>query len=111
MLKQLRGSSRITVAGDKGYDTAGFVAGCRELNVTPHVAQNERRPGGSALDQRTTVGRDTRLASASASGWRRFRHLTRARLVIPLFYQHPARLLRHEVFVSERLQDLFLQEI
>ncbi len=31
-----------------------FVAGCRELNVTPHVAQNERRPGGSALDQRTS---------------------------------------------------------
>ena len=24
------------------------------LNVTPHVAQNERRPGGSALDLRTT---------------------------------------------------------
>jgi len=30
------------------------VAGCRDLNVTPHVAQNERRLGGSALDQRTT---------------------------------------------------------
>jgi hypothetical protein len=38
-----------------GYDTAAFVAGCRALNVTPHVAQNERRPGGgSALDLRTT---------------------------------------------------------
>jgi hypothetical protein len=54
MLQQLRGSSRITVAGDKGYDVAGFVADCRTLNVTPHVAKNERRRGGSALDHRTT---------------------------------------------------------
>jgi hypothetical protein len=30
------------------------VASCRALNVTPHVAQNERRPGGSALDLHTT---------------------------------------------------------
>ena len=30
------------------------VASCRRLNVTPHVAQNERRLGGSALDLRTT---------------------------------------------------------
>ena len=54
MLQEIRGPRRITVAGDKGYDTAAFVASCRALNVTPHVAQNERRPGGSALDVRTT---------------------------------------------------------
>jgi hypothetical protein len=30
------------------------VVSCRTLNITPHVAQNERRPGGSALDLRTT---------------------------------------------------------
>src|SRR5713226_4099182 len=54
MLQEVRGPRRITVAGDKGYDTAAFVASCRALNVTPHVAQNERRPGGSALDLRTT---------------------------------------------------------
>ena len=30
-----------------------FVATCRALNVTPHVAANDRRPGGSALDRRT----------------------------------------------------------
>ena len=54
MLQQLRGSSRITVAGDKSYDVGAFVAGCRDLNVTPHLAQNERRRGGSALDHRTT---------------------------------------------------------
>lgn len=54
MLQAVHGAHRITVAGDKGYDTAAFVASCRMLNVTPHVAQNERRAGGSALDLRTT---------------------------------------------------------
>ena len=44
------GTGRATVAGDKGYDTRDFVATMREMNVTPHVAQNEKRPGGSAID-------------------------------------------------------------
>ena len=48
------GTGRATVAGDKGYDTRDFVAGLREMKVTPHVAQNEKRPGGSAIDGRTT---------------------------------------------------------
>lgn len=44
---------RITVGGDKGFDTQDFVAELREINVTPHVAQNDngRR---SAIDRRTT---------------------------------------------------------
>jgi transposase len=52
--ERLAGSGRITLAGDKGYDTYGFVASCRALKITPHVAQNHARPGGSALDARTT---------------------------------------------------------
>lgn len=43
-----------TVGTDKAYDTADFVAGCRDLGVTPHVAQNTKRRGGSAIDGRTT---------------------------------------------------------
>ena len=41
------------VGADKLYDTADFVAGCRERGCTPHVAQNDngRR---SAIDGRTT---------------------------------------------------------
>jgi transposase len=54
MLEQVPGDGRITVGGDKGFDTTEFVAECRHMNVTPHVAQNEKRPGGSAIDQRTT---------------------------------------------------------
>jgi IS5 family transposase len=44
----------VTVGGDKAYDTADFVAECRNLKVTPHVAQNLGRLGGSAIDARTT---------------------------------------------------------
>lgn len=54
MLEQLLGTQRVTVGGDKGYDTRDFVGECRNLNVTPHVAQNVRRSGGSAIDGRTT---------------------------------------------------------
>jgi len=54
MLEQIAGTQRVTVGGDKGFDTGGFVAECRHMQVTPHVAQNDGRRGGSALDQRTT---------------------------------------------------------
>jgi transposase len=54
MLEQLAGDGRVTVGADKGYDTAEFVDQCRHMNVTPHVAQNTARPGGSAIDARTT---------------------------------------------------------
>jgi transposase len=54
MLEQIPGVSRLTVGADKGYDTRDFVAECRNLKVTPHVAQNLKRSGGSAIDERTT---------------------------------------------------------
>lgn len=54
MLKGLTPVQRPTLGADKGYDTRGFVAQMRELNVTPHVAQNVERSGGSAIDGRTT---------------------------------------------------------
>ncbi|MEX3910110.1 IS5/IS1182 family transposase, partial [Paraburkholderia sp. BR14319] len=44
----------ITVGADKNYDTAGFVATCRANGVTPHVARNDERWGGSAIDGRTS---------------------------------------------------------
>jgi hypothetical protein len=42
------------MGADKNYDTKGFVAEMRRLGVTPHVAQNIPRSGGSAIDGRTT---------------------------------------------------------
>src|SRR5580700_642172 len=40
--------------GTAELDTADFIAECRHMQVTPHVAQNDGRRGGSALDPRTT---------------------------------------------------------
>ncbi|QXZ82224.1 IS5 family transposase [Rhizobium sp. L51/94] len=53
MVGRMDGRHRITLAADKAYDTADFVAALRDAKVTPHVAQNttNRR---SAIDGRTT---------------------------------------------------------
>jgi transposase len=62
MLGNLPGEQRKTIGADKNYDTAGFVAACREINVTPHVARNtyeystktgKRVKRESAIDLRT----------------------------------------------------------
>jgi Transposase DDE domain len=54
MAERIDGAKRVTIAADKGYDTKEFVGEMRGMNVTPHVSQNHNRPGGSAIDQRTT---------------------------------------------------------
>jgi transposase len=54
MLERLPGDQRVTVGADKAYDTKDFVWECRNMKVTPHVAQNVKRSGGSAIDERTT---------------------------------------------------------
>jgi transposase len=75
MLNQIPGTNRITVAADKGYDTKDFVRQCREIKVTPQVARNERRPGGSAIDGRTTrhpgyaIGQVRRKRIEESFGW------------------------------------------
>jgi transposase len=54
MLKRLpKQRRRRTVAGDKNYDTKGFVADVRAAGFTPHVAQNNTNRR-SAIDGRTT---------------------------------------------------------
>jgi IS5 family transposase len=53
LLNKLRGRRRRTLAADKAYDTADFVAACRKAGVTPHLAQNTRGRR-SAIDGRTT---------------------------------------------------------
>jgi transposase len=42
---------RVTIGGDKGYDTRGFVESLRQLEATPHIA---RKAKSRALDGRTT---------------------------------------------------------
>ena len=47
------GTRGITLGADRDYDTREFVEGLRFFNVSPHVAQNDRRRR-SAIDRRTT---------------------------------------------------------
>jgi IS5 family transposase len=54
MAADCAGAHQKTIGADKNYDTRGFVAEMRRLGVTPHVAQNTARSGGSAIDGRTT---------------------------------------------------------
>jgi transposase len=92
MVADVPGRHRITVGADKHFDTQGFVAGLRELNATPHVAQNTsgRR---SAIDGRTTghagygLSQRARKRIEEAFGWikevallRRARHRGTARI-------------------------------
>ena len=54
MLDAIPAAGRRSVGADKAYDTTDFVAACRERKITPHVACNDTRRGGSAIDGRTT---------------------------------------------------------
>jgi transposase len=92
MLERLpKTKRRRTVAADKAYDTADFVAGCRDAGVTPHIAQhtNKRR---SAIDARTTrhpgheISQRIRKRIEEPFGWmktvaggRKLRYIGRAR--------------------------------
>lgn len=53
MVEALPRKRRITLGGDKGYDTREFVAALRKRQVTPHLARNDSRRR-STIDGRTT---------------------------------------------------------
>jgi transposase len=87
MVAAIPGRHRITVAGDKAFDTRAEVAELRRMGATPHVAPNTERPGGSAIDGRTTrhpgygISQRKRKLVEQAFGWmktigglRRLRH-------------------------------------
>ncbi len=75
MMDELPRSRRRTLGGDKNYDTRDFVELCRSKNITPHVARNTGRQGGSALDERTTrhegyhISQRKRKRIEEAFGW------------------------------------------
>ena len=54
MLDRHPSQQQRTVAADKAYDTADFIAECRKRGVTPHVAMNVSEQRGSAIGARTT---------------------------------------------------------
>ena len=55
LLAELPGMKKRTSGADKNYDRAGFVEDCHAMNVSPHVARNDNRAGGSAIDGRTSL--------------------------------------------------------
>jgi len=74
MLEELPEGPRVTLGADRGYDTRDFVAGCRLLGVTPHVAQNTTNRS-SRIDARTTrhpgylASQRTRKRVEEVFGW------------------------------------------
>src|SRR6267143_4448522 len=93
LVENVTRARQLTMAADKGYDVRSFVESCRELNVTPHVAQLEKRR--SNIDGRTTqhsgyaVSQRVRKRVEEIFGWMktvgnfrktRFRGLLRNRL-------------------------------
>jgi|SRR5579863_4505902 transposase len=71
MVDEIPGEGRVTLGGDKNYDTKDHVAQLREKNVTPHVAQKKN----SAIDERTTrhpgykVSQEKRKRVEEIFGW------------------------------------------
>src|SRR6195256_6386332 len=63
---------RVTIGGDKGYDTHGFVETLRTLEATPHIAQKKN---SRTLDARTTrhpgyaISQRTRKRIEEVFGW------------------------------------------
>ena len=53
VVRRSPGSRRLTLGADKAYDVHGFVDDLRDLNITPHIAQNTTNRS-SAIDARTT---------------------------------------------------------
>lgn len=45
---------RATLGADKAQDTAGLARACRQIHVTPHIAQNLNHNAGNAINRRTT---------------------------------------------------------
>jgi len=75
MIQPRAGTQRITVGGDKNYDTREWVRKLRKIGVTPHVAQNTERRGASAIDARTTrhpgyqISQQKRKRIEQSFGW------------------------------------------
>jgi len=81
-----------TLGGDKGYDTKGFVGMLQKRQIAPHIAANDKRPGGSAVAEQIrkrkgyAISQRVRKRIEEIFGWmktigglRKTRHKGRAR--------------------------------
>ena len=68
-------SKTMSLGADKAYDTRDFVCALKQMGIRPHVSQNAKRSGGSAIDRRTTrhagyaVSQNKRPLIEKAFGW------------------------------------------
>jgi transposase len=53
MAAAIKGKHRVTLGGDKGYDSTELLRSLREMGVTPHIAKNDHVNRTSSIDQRT----------------------------------------------------------
>jgi transposase len=71
---KMPGTRRVTLGGDKNYDTQDFVTTARGMRITPHVAQNTTNRS-SAIDGRTTrhagyqISQQKRKRVEQSFGW------------------------------------------
>ena len=74
MTGKMPATRRLTLGGDKNYDTRDFVSTVRELQIVPHVAQNNSHQS-SAIDERTTrhagyqISQQKRKRVEQSFGW------------------------------------------
>jgi transposase len=74
LAKKIPGTQRVTLGGDKNYDTRDFVRELRKMKITPHVAQNNPNRS-SAIDGRTTrhagyaISQQKRKRVEQSFGW------------------------------------------
>ena len=74
MASKIPGVRRVTLGGDKNYDTRDFVSTLRQMRITPHVAQNNTYRS-SAIDGRTTrhagyqISQQQRKRVEQSFGW------------------------------------------
>ena len=83
MLSRLpKTARRRTVAGDKAYDTKGFVAGVRALGFTPHVAPNTKDINAERRSRIDAIKDDARADAVAfnLAELRRHRQLTQVEL-------------------------------
>lgn len=50
----IKGKHRVTLGGDKGYDSDELLGELRDMGVTPHIAKNDHERRTSSIDNRTT---------------------------------------------------------
>ena len=70
MAESLPGTHRVTLGGDKRCDAHDFVAELRHMEITPHIAQNDKNRR-SAMDERTTGHAGHQLSQKKRKGNRR----------------------------------------